>query len=78
MNAGQGLVGQLVYKSDQRDHEYVDTPFDERDVASILSGVFEINANLVDIRADLRIIRWLLEEDDEEEEEEEGDSGPSA
>jgi len=77
LSAGPGPVGHLALKLGYRDHGCVDAPFDERDVTSILSGVFEINANLVDIRDELRIIRWLLEEDDEEEEEED-DSGRSA
>ena len=50
--------------------------FDDRDVDSILSGVFDINANLVEIRDDLRIIRRLLEDEDGEEEEEKEDPGP--
>ena len=45
--------------------------FDDRDVDSILSGVFDINANLDEIRDDLRIIRRLLEDEDGQEEEEE-------
>ncbi|HLG09382.1 MAG TPA: hypothetical protein VI409_12005 [Gaiellaceae bacterium] len=48
--------------------------FDHRDVTSILSGVFDINANLVEIRDDLRIIRRLLEDEDGQEEEEEEES----
>ncbi len=51
--------------------------FDDRDVTSILSGVFDINAKLAEIRDELQVISWLLEDDDEEEEEEE-DPGPSA
>jgi hypothetical protein len=54
----------------------VDSAFDERDVDSILSGVFDINAKLSDILDELRIIRWLLEDDDEEEEEEEDPGSP--
>ncbi len=58
----------------------MEAAFDERDVTSILSGVFDMNANLVEIRDELRTIRWLLEggDDEEEEEEEEEDPGPPA
>ena len=56
----------------------MESAFDDRDVASILSGsIFDINANLADIRDEVRVIRWLLEDEDEEEEEEEY-PGPSA
>lgn len=37
-----------------------------------------INANLVEIRDELRMIRWLLEGGDDEEEAEEEDPGPPA
>lgn len=53
-------------------------PFDDRDVGSILSGVFDINARLAEIRDEVRAIRWLLEDEDEEEEEDEEDPGPTA
>lgn len=56
----------------------MEAPFDDKDVTSILSGVFDINANLAEIRDGVRIIRWLLEDGDEEEEEAEEDPGPSA
>ena len=52
----------------------VEPAFDDRDVTSILRGVFDINANLVEIRDDLRIIRRLLEDEDGQEEEEEEES----
>jgi len=54
----------------------VEPTFDDRDVTSILSGIFDLNANLVEIRDEVRVIRWLLEDDDGEEEEEEEDPGP--
>jgi hypothetical protein len=61
------------------DDSRVEPAFDDRDVASILRGVFDINANLVEIRDELRVIRWLLEDGDgEEEEEEEEDPGHSS
>jgi len=57
----------------------VEPAFDERDVTSILSGVFHLNANLADIADDVWAIRLHLEEDDEEEEDEEEDrQGPSS
>jgi hypothetical protein len=55
----------------------VELPFDDRDVTSILSGVFDMNAKLEEIRDELRIIRWLLEDGDEEQEEEGEDPGPA-
>jgi hypothetical protein len=59
------------------DQHGVAAPFDERDVTSILSGVFDINAKLEEIRGELRLIRLLMEngDDGEEEEEEEEDPG---
>jgi hypothetical protein len=51
----------------------VETPFDERDVDSILSGIFHLNANLAEIADDVQAIRLLLEDGDEEEEEEKDD-----
>ena len=57
----------------------MEPPFDERDVTSILSGIFDMKANLVEIADDVRVIRLLLEDDDEEEEDEEDDGqGPPA
>jgi len=58
----------------------VEPAFDERDVTSILSGVFHLNANLADIADDVWAIRLHLEEDDEEEEEDEEEDrqGPSS
>jgi len=56
----------------------VDGAADDRDVNAILSGIFDINAKLAEIRDDLQVIRWLLEDpDDEEEEEEEGPWPPA-
>ena len=43
--------------------------FDERDVTSILSGVFDLNTKLERIAEDLHAIRLFLEDGDEEEEE---------
>ena len=57
----------------------MEPPIDDRDVDSILSGVFHLNANLAEIADDVKAIRLLLENGDEEEEEEEDDGqGPSA
>lgn len=53
----------------------MDAAFDERDVDSILAGVFHMNARLADIAEDIHAIRLLLEDGDEEEEEEGGDGG---
>ena len=51
----------------------MDGVIDDRDVSTILSGIFDINAKLAEIRDDLQVIPWLLEDgNDEEEEEEEG------
>jgi len=55
----------------------VEAAFDDRDVTSILSGIFDMKANLVRIADDIRAIRLLLEDGDEEEEEEEEDGGES-
>ncbi|MBA3433612.1 MAG: hypothetical protein H0U08_05925 [Actinobacteria bacterium] len=52
----------------------MDAAFGDRDVTSILNGVFFVNAHLTQIAGDIRIIRLLLEDGNEEEEEEE-DSG---
>jgi len=52
--------------------------FDERDVTSILSGIFDMKVNLARIANDIRAIRLLLEDGDEEEEEEDAGEGPSA
>jgi hypothetical protein len=38
------------------------------DTALIMRTLFEINAKLVDIHDEVRVVRWLLEEDDGEEE----------
>ena len=48
----------------------MDGLLERADVDAILSGLFDINANLAEIRDELRMIRWLLEDGDEEEEEE--------
>jgi hypothetical protein len=57
----------------------VDAPFDERDVTSLLNGIFDVKASLADIANDVRAIRLLLEDGDEEEEEEEDPGeGPAA
>ena len=53
--------------------------FDDRDVTSILSGIFDMKSSLAQIAEDLRAIRLILEDGDEEEEEDEDDGeGPSA
>lgn len=52
--------------------------FDERDVTSILSGVFDLNTKLERVAEDIHAIRRILEDGDEEEEEEEGDAWPPA
>ena len=49
--------------------------FDERDVTSILNGVFYMNGCLADIAKDIHSIRLLLEDGDDEEEEDEDDGG---
>lgn len=55
----------------------MDAAFDDRDVDSILSGVFYINGHLADIAEDIRAIRLLLEDGDgEEEEEDDGGEDP--
>ena len=41
------------------------------DFNAMLSGIFDINAKLAEIRDDLQVIRWLLEDGNHEEEEEE-------
>jgi hypothetical protein len=57
----------------RRDHGRVDGVIDDGDFNAILSGIFDINAKLAEIRDDLQVIRWLLEDgNDEEEEEQEG------
>ena len=56
----------------------VEKAFDDRDVTSILSGIFDVKAYLAQIANDLRVIRQLLEDGDEGQEEEEEDPGPSA
>jgi hypothetical protein len=48
----------------------VEALIEREDVDAILGGVFDINANLAEVRDELRIIRRLLEDGDEEEEEE--------
>ena len=54
----------------------VDAAFDDRDVTSILNGVFYANVYLEQIADDIRAIRLLLEDGDEEEEEEDNGEGP--
>ena len=56
----------------------MDAAFDEQDVTSILSGVFDMRTSLAEIANDIRAIRLLLEDDDEEEEEEAAGEGPPA
>jgi hypothetical protein len=56
----------------------VEPAFDERDVTSILNGVFYLNVHLAKIADDIRAIRLLLEDGDEEEEEEDSGEGPPA
>ena len=52
---------------------------DDRDVTSVLSGLFYVNATLSDISDDVCAIRALLEGEDGEEEEDtpENEGGPS-
>ena len=57
------------------DHHVVGSQFDERDLGTILSGLFHMHANLADIADDVWAIRLRLEGDDEEEEEDEGEDG---
>jgi hypothetical protein len=55
----------------------VDAAFDDRDVDSILSGIFHINSHFADIAVDIHAIRLLLEDGDgEEEEEDDGGEDP--
>ena len=57
----------------------VDAAFDERDVTSLLRGVFDMKASLAEIADDVRAIRVLLEDGDEEEEEDENPGeGPAS
>lgn len=49
----------------------MDAPFHDRDVDAILSGIFDIKADLDQIADDVHVIRLILEDEDEEEEEEE-------
>jgi hypothetical protein len=56
----------------------VSAAFDERDVTSILSGVFDIRSYLAHIAEDLHIIRELIEGDDDGEETEDEEPGPSS
>jgi hypothetical protein len=53
----------------------VEPPFDERDVTSILSGLFYMHASLAVIAEDVWAIRLQLEGDDEEEEDQSEDNG---
>ncbi len=53
----------------------MEPPFDERDVTSILSGLFYVNASLNDIAEDVWAIRLRLEGEDEEEEEDDSEDG---
>jgi hypothetical protein len=45
-------------------------PLDDRDVGSIIAGVFDMNTKMDVLVQHVRAIRELLDEDDEEEEEE--------
>ena len=49
----------------------MESALERDDVRSIIEGLFAINANLVDIRDHLRVIRQLLGEEPNGEEEEE-------
>jgi len=53
----------------------VERRLDDRDVTSILSGLFYMHANLKDIAEDVWAIRLRLEGEDEEEEEDESEDG---
>jgi hypothetical protein len=53
----------------------VDGLIEREDVDAILSGIFDINASLTEVRRELRQIRRLLEDGDEEEEEEDDPDG---
>jgi hypothetical protein len=54
----------------------MESAFHDRDVTSILNGVFHMNGHLADIAEDIRAIRLLLEDGDEEEEEESDGGDP--
>ena len=56
----------------------MESSFDERDVTSILSGIFDMKVSLAQVANDVRAIRLLLEDDEEEEEEEDSGEGPPA
>ena len=76
---GHGLICHLALQPHDCHHHGVDAAFDDRDVTSILSGVFDMKASLSQIANDIKAIRLLLEDEDEEEEEEEdAGEGPSA
>ena len=62
-----------VLRSDDRD---VEPAFDERDVTTIMNGVFHMNVHLARIADEVTAIRVLLEDGDEEEEEENDRDGP--
>jgi hypothetical protein len=53
----------------------VEQPLDERDVTSILSGLFYVQASLSDMAEDVWAMRVRLEGVDEEDEEDEGVDG---
>ena len=55
----------------------VDQVFSERDVNAVLTGIFDMKANLAQVAGDVRAIRLILEDEDEEEAEEE-ENGPFA
>ncbi len=60
------------------DDASMESSFDERDVASVFAGIFDMKASLAEIANDVRAIRVLVEDgDDEEEEEEAPEEGPS-
>jgi hypothetical protein len=55
----------------------VEPAFDDRDVTTIMSAVFDMKVRLDQIGDDVRTIRLILEDGDEEEEAEE-DGRPDA
>ncbi len=74
--AGHRLDSHLAQLPRVRHHPMVDAAFDDRDVTSILNGVFYANVHLEQIADDIKAIRLLLEDGDEEEEEEDNGEGP--
>ena len=74
---GRGCIGHLACSVCRSDDRGVEPVFDERDVTSIVTGVFYANVQLEEIADDIRRIRLLLEDGDEEEEEDGGEGPPA-